>query len=225
MNWILIIVTVLALMGCETNKKPMNNQSVYKDVPYVQDYSVKYYFENDDHETKKVYTDRNEVVQVLTEDGLYFPVNGHLQYPGSLKRDKRYLPMADKKVADFVIYDNQFVYVDEKAVFSNAWAGKLYSKHNLPKAKIICGSTDFGFMLSDGKNLVFIKDSKQLCKGDLTGDKILSIKYNQTNNEFLILNKNSLFSFSIQNDLLKQLYNESNLAIKMSLVELVALRV
>ena len=127
-------------MGCETNKKPMNNQSVYKDVPYVQDYSVKYYFENDDHETKKVYTDRNEVVQVLTEDGLYFPVNGHLQYPGSLKRDKRYLPMADKKVADFVIYDNQFVYVDEKAVFSNAWAGKLYSKHNLPKAKIICGA-------------------------------------------------------------------------------------
>jgi hypothetical protein len=211
LKWTLFIITTLILIGCETNDQQLNNQKAYQDIPYVQDYSVKYYFENDEHKTKKVYTDRNEVIQVLTDDGLYIPVNGHLQYPGSLKKDKRYMPMTDKKVTDFVIYDNQFIYVDEKAVFSNAWAGKLYSKHNLPNVKMVCGSKGFGFLLSDGNTLSYVNDSIQLWQGQLDDDKILSIKYKKKSGQFFILGKKSLYSFSEKDHKLSRIFIGNNL--------------
>ena len=63
---------------------------------------------------------------------------------------------------DLLIYQDQFVYLDDEAVFSNAWAGKLYLNHDLPNARAFAGGADFGFMVSDGSNLTFIKNSEKL---------------------------------------------------------------
>ena len=205
------LIGILLIFGWDVNCQNLSGQKVYQDIPYTQDYAVKYYFENEDHETKKVYSDRNEVIQVLTDKGLYLPINGHLQYPGTLKKDKRYLPMGDKKVTDLTVYDHQFVYVDEKAVFSNAWAGKLYSKHTLANVKMVCGGKDFRFMLSDGRTLSYVKDSKQLWQGKINESKILSIKYKKDDDKYLILSEKSLNSYSEKENKLTQIFTASSL--------------
>ena len=142
-------LSVLFFFSCiETDsEKNKLKQPIYKDVPYLQDYAVKYFIGNENIVMKKVYTDRNGVIQVLASNGLYRPNNGHFQYPGTLQPDKTYRPMAHKKISDMVIYQNQFVYIDDKAILSNAWAGKLYSNHHMPEAKLVCGGFDFLFMI------------------------------------------------------------------------------
>ena len=68
---------VLIFSCSETgNKKRNSSQPVYKDVPYLQDYAVKFYGNDEKIELKKVYTDRNGVIQILASDGLYRPFNG-----------------------------------------------------------------------------------------------------------------------------------------------------
>jgi hypothetical protein len=189
-----------------------SNQPVYKDVPYLQDYAVKFFIHENEIELKKVYADRNGVIEVLTINGLFRPINGHFQYPGTLLPDKTYRPMADKHIADMVIYKNQFVFLDDKAVFSNAWAGKLYSLHPLSEAKIICGGPDFTFMISDGNRLCYVKDTEQLWCGNFNGDSVLSIKYFETSGNFLILGKKGLYSFSVQGQILNSLYQGDGLS-------------
>lgn len=197
LNWILFTLAFVSITGCiNQNTTSPDNQAFYEDLPYLQDYAVKYFFENEDENAKKVYYDRNGVTQVLTAEGLYLPVNGHFQYPGRLKIDKRYRPMPDKNIKDFTILENQFVYLDDKAVFSNAWAGKLFSRHSIPNAELLCTGENFGFLISDGTKIAYFKDSKQIWDTDLIDDKVLSIKYNIHSEQYLILGSNGLHSFS-----------------------------
>ncbi|MCK5469255.1 MAG: hypothetical protein KAI99_12115, partial [Cyclobacteriaceae bacterium] len=128
----IILSTFLALFSCSEKSGNLETpkQPVYQDIPYLQDYAVKYFFEEENVELKKAFTDRNDVIQVLTSKGIYRPHNGHFQYPGTLEPDRTYVPMADKKITDMIVHQNQFVYVDDQAVLSNAWAGKLFSIHD-----------------------------------------------------------------------------------------------
>ena len=97
-NQILLILFTLLLSCSENNIK--NEPKVYQDKPYIQDYAIKFYFEDEIKNIKKVYCDRNDVIQILADNRLFIPFNGHLQYPGKLKLDLRYMPMQDKKVRD-----------------------------------------------------------------------------------------------------------------------------
>jgi len=92
-NILFISDTVLACIETGTQKNK-TSLPIYKDVPYLQDYAVKYVLGDKNAELKKVYTDRNGVVQVLASNGLYRPSNGHFQYPGTLKSDKTYRRMS-----------------------------------------------------------------------------------------------------------------------------------
>lgn len=136
--YLLFLAIIILISSCnEKSEKAIDTiQPVYHDIPYMQDYAIKYTFEEEDNlKYKKVYTDRNDVIQVLTSIGLYRPINGHFQYPGLLKPDKSYIPMADKHVTDMGLFDNQFIYLDNKAVFSNAWAGKIFRDIQIPRLK------------------------------------------------------------------------------------------
>lgn len=207
-NYILSLLGI-ALFSCnqETEKASNSNQPVYQDVSYLQDYAVKYIFEENDIDLKKVYTDRNGVIQILTSKGVYRPHNGHFQYPGTLMPDISYEPMADKKIKDMDVHQNQFVYVDDQAVFSNAWAGKLFYQHALPTVNIIYGGEDMSFMISDGASFYLLKDSNLLWKGILTDERAISIKYNTKTKSFLILGKNTLYALTPKTYELKTLYS------------------
>ena len=136
LKWLLILLTGTIFSSCSDGSKLKNdsNQPVYLDIPYLQDYAVKYNISMMNLTPKKVYCDRNGVIQILASNRLYRPNNGRFQQPGTIEPDITYRPMADKQIQDMILYENQFVYLDSEAVFSNAWAGKLYSGHPMPDA-------------------------------------------------------------------------------------------
>ena len=67
------------------------------------------------------------------------PVPAQLLFPGTLVTDEQDKQTSDKKIAGIGTYQDQLVYIDNQAVLSNAWAGKLFSKHTMPEAKIFAG--------------------------------------------------------------------------------------
>ena len=105
------------------------NDPVYQDVPFLQDYSVKYYNNQPGNRLIKAFSDRNGVIQILSSNGLSKPAGGAFLYPGTIEPDGTYRSMSGKKLVSMSVYQNQFVYLDDEAVLSNAWAGKLFSKH------------------------------------------------------------------------------------------------
>lgn len=203
---IIFLIVITAFVSCSINNES-NKQPVYQDIPYIQDYAVKYFIENEDMAPQKVSADRNGVLQVLASNKLYRANNGHFQYPGNLVLDKNYIPMADMKITDLILYQDQFIYLTNKAVLSNAWAGKVLMKHNIPSANILCGGKNFDFMVSDGKKILYTKNNEQLWSGEIELGKIISIEYDKLNNVFLILGEKSLYSFSLKNHSLTLLYS------------------
>jgi hypothetical protein len=205
----IFIISLLAalLIRCQ-EKSESTVTPIYEDKPYLQDYAIKYYPKNDVLEFEKVATDRNGVIQILTSGGLMRPVNGHLQYPGTLDADITYIPMADKHISDLILHENQFVYLDDKAVFSNAWAGKLFSRHQIMNPELVVCGEDFRFLISSGKSYSIVQDSKEIFSGNLPG-RILDIKFQS--GVFYLLTNASIFAIDGRTGIIDQLFNHQAL--------------
>lgn len=191
----IVVLLILGLAACEDGEVRRTKQ-MRPDRPFVQDYSIK--FQNQDPQTRliQVASDRNGYIQMLSSEGLLRTRAGQFLYPGTLVTDVQDRPTSDKNISSIGTYENQLVYLDDKAVFSNAWAGKLYSRHNMPGANIFSGGNDFVFLISDGKKLSLIQDSKSLWDGSLAGDEVRDIKFDADANLFWILGKSSISIFS-----------------------------
>lgn len=203
--WALLLI--LASCSEAPKEKAQANASlpIYKDVPYLQDYAVKYGVEKD-VSLAKVFMDRNNVIQVASSEGILRVHDGQFLYPGILVKDKTYRPLTDKNVSDMTVYENQFIYLDDKAVFGNAWAGSLYLKHDLPKANSIASGNDFEFLISDGTSLQFLSKSKVAWNGKLKNDSVLDILYDNSSKKFWVLGKTSVSSFNATTSELKTIF-------------------
>ena len=212
-NHLLLLAVLLLLTNCTGNnsKKGETVQSVYSDTHYLQDYSIKYYFNEPVTSLMKVVSDRNGYIQILSSKGLLRPRDGQFLFPGTLVKDVQDRQTSDKKIEGIGTYQNQLVYIDDKAVLSNGWAGKLYSRHNMPGARIFAGGKEFSFLISDGKNLIFLKDSEKLWEGSLSGKEIKNIKFDEQNNLFWILGKESISTFSPDNRKLENVLTVPNI--------------
>ncbi|GAB3936583.1 hypothetical protein [Larkinella terrae] len=202
-------VVLLATLFAETlyAQKP-----VYQDISYVQDYSVKHYLKDTTTVLSKVFADRNGTIQILSSKGLLQPSGGQFQYPGTLEPVRAYRPMADKKLASLGIHQSQFVYLDDQTVLSNAWTGKLLTRHGLPQARIFCpGSDRFSYLVSDGNTLKLLKDSTVIWTGNLTCDRVKDIRFDATKNQFWILGEQSLSSLSLSGNSLKTAFRQPGL--------------
>ncbi len=214
MKRIILLLPVLLIIfySCKQNEiNTTGKQPVYLDVPYLQDYAVKFINKNQEAILKKTFTDRNEVVQVLTTKGLTRPDNGHLQYPGTLEPDITYQPMADKKVADMIVYQDQFVYLDDEAIFSNAWAGKLFIRHKIGKPERLAGGENFQFMISSGNVYSILNEEGILHGGNLKGE-VLQVEYASGLQAYLALTKNTLNSISSKTGEVKVLHQGIDLS-------------
>ncbi|MDN3593289.1 hypothetical protein, partial [Zunongwangia endophytica] len=154
--------------------------------------------------------DRNGVIQLLSSDGILRTHDGQFLYPGTLVKDKTYRPLTNKKISSFLVYKNQFVYLDDKSVFSNAWAGDLYITHDLTQAKLFAGSDNFEFLISDGKILQLLSKDGAGWKGDI-GDEVLEILYDSSNKLFWILGTHSVSSFDPNKNILTTIEQEEEL--------------
>ena len=122
----------------------------YQDSPFLQEYSIRYYAKSDTIHLWKVGCDRNGDIKIMTSAGLFKPYDGQFLYPGTLEKDHSYRPVDKKKLTDMLIFKDQFVYLDDQAVFSNAWAGKLFDKHALADARLFEAGEDFNFLIASG---------------------------------------------------------------------------
>ncbi len=204
-KYFFIITLAILYASCNTKNTTSNTassvdkQPVFHDVVFSQDYSIKYYLPDDKVSLTQVACDRNGVIQMLSREGLMHLYAGQFLYPGTVVPDHTYRPMSDKNIHGMGLYQNQFVYVDDKAVLSNAWAGKIYEKHDLPNARILAGGHDFTFLISDGKSLELVNQEGIVWKGALENDGIINIKYDSSRDIFWILGSQSLSVFSPQN--------------------------
>lgn len=199
----------LLVLACVTLTRAQV-QPVYKDKPYLQDFSVKYYADTTQTSLLQIAADRNGVVQMLAREGLRQPNAGQFLYPGKVVPDRNYRYMKDKHISALTSYENQLVYLTDQVVFSNAWAGTLFSKHNLSKASLFAGGKDFTFLVSDGASLELIKDSKSLWSGKLPDDSVIALAFQANANQFWILGNKSLYKVGVQDKKLTKVLTGSD---------------
>jgi hypothetical protein len=192
----LICLSFIFVSCSSGNRSFVGTSQKYTDKPFIQDYSIKYRLDTGDVKLLRVFSDRNGYIQILSSEGLLRPRDGQFLFPGQLVRDLQDRQTSDKKISGIGIYQDQFVYLDDKAVLSNAWAGKLYSRHSLPGAKIVAGGKEMAFLISDGSRLLLMKDSEKLWEGAVSGDEIKDIKFDDAGNLFWILGKKTISYFS-----------------------------
>jgi hypothetical protein len=186
----------------------------HHDEAFVQNYSIKYYA--DKVKLLKVISDRNGYIQVLSSNGLLRPRAGQFLFPGSLVTDVQDKQTSDKKIAGIGTYKDQLIYIDDKALLSNAWAGKLLYRHKLPDAKIFTGGNDFSFLISDGSKLILMKDSIVAWEGNAGNEKIRDLKFDPENNQFWILGNESLWIFNTEKKTIEKAVSD----IKVTCIEL-----
>lgn len=185
-------------------------QSVHIDKPFIQDYSVKYFSENPDVVLHKVYEDRNGFIKLLTSKGLMRLRGGEFLYPGTIVVDSSYRSLNSKKIASIAVYQNQFVFGDDKAIFSNAWAGSLFAKHTLASANLFSGGKDFSFLVSDGKKIQYLKAGLVAWEGS-SDDTILDIIYDNASDKFYLLSSNKITSWSPANKIVATVFSGADL--------------
>src|SRR5690554_1780154 len=182
-----------------------NKKQVHEDIPFTQDYSIKYYFDMPEANLLKVVTDRNGKIKILSSEGLMHTSAGAFLYPGVIIKDNTARTFSRKEFTDLSLLQDQFIYLDKEAVLSNAWAGKLFSKHSMPDAKLFAITDDFISLISSGRNLKLIKDSKELWQG-ATSNNIIDIKYVHATGKFWILTSSTLLSLSTEKNELHTIF-------------------
>jgi len=195
----------------ESSIENNNTQPVHQDTPYIQDLSIKYYKTAEDVDLKKVFMDRNGVIQVLSKEGLMRTHDGQFLYPGELILDRTYRPLTDKNITDVTIIRDQFVYLDDVAVLSNAWAGKLFIRHGLKNASMLAGSNDFEFLISDGKSIEFLAEDKVVWNGLMDGDMVRDIRFDENTKTFWVLGENTISEFTPSSKMLETVYTANGM--------------
>lgn len=211
MQKITLICLAVIAAACSTKNASLVTQQKHQDKPFIQDYSIKFRSEGEDVRLIKVVSDRNGYIQIFSSAGLLRPRNGQLLFPGSLVKDVQDRQTSDKKIAAIGTYQDQLVYIDDKAVLSNAWAGNLYSRHTMPGAKIFSGGKNFTFLISDGMKLDLLKNSEKLWEGSIPGDEVKDIRFDEMNNLFWILGKETISVFSPEKKEIEKIVSNNNL--------------
>jgi hypothetical protein len=171
----------------------------YKDKPYLQDFVIKYPLQQT-VELQQVRSDRNAVVQVLSSNGLLRPGDE------VLAADDFYRPLTDMNILALDSYRQQFVYLTDRAVLSNAWAGKFYVEHNLSSASHFAMGEDFSFLIASADGLSYFKNGKIAWHKKLRNLTPLKIIYHKVHDQFLVLNKNKIYRFKPSNRRFKTAY-------------------
>jgi hypothetical protein len=191
-----VIFVAIFLLACSRKKNTLSGTEQHTDTPFVQDFSIKYTIDTGDVKLLKVASDRNGYIQILSSKGLLRTRDGQFLFPGQLVKDIQDRQTSDKNIAGIGVYQDQFVYIDDSALLSNAWAGKLYSRHNLKEAKYFAGGNDMTFLISDGKKIILLKDSEKLWEGSVEGNEVKDILFDTDANQFFILGKGNISLFS-----------------------------
>lgn len=221
MNKHIVLYSCLSLLllsniaGKAESGSPINNekgQPVYQDVPYSQEKSVKYYFDAAWPASKLVgvSANRDGQIRILSDSGVVVPNNGSLFFAGTFAKDISYSQLLPKKIKALETYRNQTIYLDNKQIYSNAWAGSLQIDHGMPKASVFAGGEDFHFLVSDGEQLAYLdQSSHKLWSGNLKN--VLNIHFDAEAKRFILVTPTQVAEFIPAQSQLKVLYTGSGI--------------
>lgn len=179
----------------------------YKDTPYMQDYADKFEFSTGDNrpELIQVKSDRNKTINVLSEEGLLQP------WENKLVRDQRYRPLTDQHIIAFDIYMDHFVYLTDKAILSNAWAGKFYLEHQINNPTHFVMGDNFSFLVASGDRLALFKNEVNVWEGSLKGSEPVRLMFDAERETYLILTGTALYTLNDTSPELAKRYSGKNL--------------
>ncbi|MFC1635474.1 hypothetical protein ACFL5Z_11590, partial [Planctomycetota bacterium] len=158
-------------------------QDSYEDVPFVQDFAEKIPLSGELSGTQLsvVRSDRNGRILVLSDKGLLHVHNG------TLVPDRHYRPLLDMQIRSMDTYRDQFVYLTDKVVFSNAWAGQFDVPHKIPDAGLLKVGSRFDVLLAGNNTLAYFNQGKCVDQWKTPQSQIKQILFDQARNRFLIL--------------------------------------
>jgi hypothetical protein len=93
-------------------------------------------------------------------------------------------------------YRSQFVYLTEKAVLSNAWAGRLLTPHKMPDAGLFVLGSNFDFLLAGKNSLAYFNHGKCVDKWQTAPNRAKQILLDETHRRFLLLFDDRLDCFT-----------------------------
>jgi hypothetical protein len=171
---------------------PNNIQPFYEDRPFIQDFAEKIPLSQELAGTKlsNVRCDRNDRILVLSSKGL-------LQvYNGQLLPDRHYRPLMDMQIKSMEVYQGQFIYLTDKAVLSNAWAGRLFTPHKKPDAGLFTLGSNFDFLLAGKNSIAYFNQGKCVDKWQTTRNGLKQILFDPERNRYLLLFDDRLEHFT-----------------------------
>ncbi len=160
----------------------------YTDKPYAQDYADKFELSASAKNTlMQVKTDRNMQIEILSSEGLLQPRKE------KLVDCQFYRPITDMNVISVETYNNQFVYLTDSAVLSNAGAGKFYIKHGLKNPKIFVVAHNYTTLIAGENELTLFQNGKKVWDKSIEEFTPLDIIFDKPGKRFLILSEKEVF--------------------------------
>jgi len=169
-----------------------NLHHFYKDRPFLQDFSEKIPLSEElsGTELSSVSSDRNGRILVLSNKGLLQIHNG------KLVPDQRYRPIRDMQIISLDTYRDQFVYLTDKVVLSNAWAGRFCVPHKIPDVGLFKMGSNFDFLVNGKDELAYFNQGKCIDKWEMAQAHIKQLFLDQMRNRFLLLSNHQLDCYS-----------------------------
>ncbi len=180
----------------------------YTDVPYLQDYAVKFELGEAVKGANLVQakSDRNLAIKILSTEGL---LNA---FENELSPDLQYRPLTDMKLIGLDSYQNQFIYLTDTSVLSNAWAGTFEVEHGMQKPTHFEMGSDFTVLVSTSSTLKLIDKKGQIIwETNQDGLSPIMLKYDSNKNRFLLLSSDAIYEITLAKPELKKIYSGTDL--------------
>ena len=177
----------------------------YIDIPFTQDYSVKYDKQKSNLNLLDIGTDRNGKTIVVSSEGLLSP------WVDKLKPNFQFRPLENMKINDIELYENQFYFLTNNAVLSLSHGGNFYEKHGLKDPKLFSLANDKSLIVLNNEYLVYLSKIKPYRKILKLDEKPLSLSYDNKKGRFLILTAKNIYEFSLDSQSLRNIYKGKGL--------------
>ncbi len=185
----------------------MLSAQTYTDTSYTQDYANKYELgESVSSELLQVRSDRNGVVNILSSDGLLQP------WEKKIVKEMKYRPLTDMNIIAFDRYDNQFVYLTDKAVLSNSWAGKFYFEHGMKDPAQFVVGHNFTTLIAGKGELALFQKGEKVWSESLDDFNPVTLIFDLRGKRFLISTNNTVYQLQCPQKELSKVYNGDNIA-------------
>lgn len=179
----------------------------YMDKPYIQDYADKYELSKDQNgaELEQVRSDRNKVINALSTKGLLQP------WDKKLVKEMLYRPLTDMNIIAVDRYEDQFVYLTDKAVLSNSWAGKFYIEHGIENPTHFVVAHNFTTLIASKDGLALFQKGKKVWDESINSFNPIKLVFDLNGKRFLILTNDAVYQLQCPEKELSKVYEGNNL--------------